>query len=226
MKIAVVGATGRTGLQVTGQALARGDDVIALARHPEALPRLGPGMASAAADVLDRAVLAEALAGPTPSCRHSGSARPASPSSSAPTGPRTCCTRWTPTGSASSPSSPPSRPAPRGAAVPAAADDHPRPGARVRRYLRRHAQDGGAAARQRPGLGLPAPTTAGQQESDRTLPPGREPATTQSAPHHLRRPGHRPAGLPHPPRPLPPGRIRRQLTSAAPVPATTGGTRA
>ena len=63
MKIAVVGATGRTGLQVAGQALARGDDVIALARHPEALPRLGQGMASAAADVLDRAVLAEALAG-------------------------------------------------------------------------------------------------------------------------------------------------------------------
>jgi putative NADH-flavin reductase len=63
MKIAVVGATGRTGLQVAKQALARGDEVIALARHPEALPRLGPAMASAAADVLDRAVLAEALAG-------------------------------------------------------------------------------------------------------------------------------------------------------------------
>ena len=37
--------------------------MIALARHPEALPRLGPRMASATADVLDRAVLAEALAG-------------------------------------------------------------------------------------------------------------------------------------------------------------------
>src|SRR5262249_55989288 len=43
MKIGVVGATGRTGRQVAEQALARGDDVIALARHPEALPRLGPG---------------------------------------------------------------------------------------------------------------------------------------------------------------------------------------
>src|SRR5215831_4749574 len=63
MKIAVVGATGRTGRQVAGQALARGDDVIALARHPGALPRLGPRMASAAADVLDRAAVAEALAG-------------------------------------------------------------------------------------------------------------------------------------------------------------------
>ena len=62
MKIAVVGATGHTGLQVAEQALARGDDVIALARHPEALPQR-PGMASAAADVLDRAVLTEALAG-------------------------------------------------------------------------------------------------------------------------------------------------------------------
>jgi putative NADH-flavin reductase len=36
---------------------------MALARHPEALPRRGPGMVSAAADVLDRAVLAELLAG-------------------------------------------------------------------------------------------------------------------------------------------------------------------
>jgi putative NADH-flavin reductase len=63
MKIAVVGATGRTGLQVVEQALARGDDVIALARHPGALPRRGPGMVSAAADVLDRAVLDQVLAG-------------------------------------------------------------------------------------------------------------------------------------------------------------------
>src|SRR5262249_4369416 len=63
MKIGVEGATGRTGRQVAEQALARGDDVIALARHPEALPRLGPRMASAAADVLDRAAVAEALAG-------------------------------------------------------------------------------------------------------------------------------------------------------------------
>ena len=62
MKIAVVGATGRTGLHVVEQALARGDDVIALARHPEALPRR-PGLAGAAADVLDRVAVAEALAG-------------------------------------------------------------------------------------------------------------------------------------------------------------------
>jgi putative NADH-flavin reductase len=63
MKIAVVGATGRTGRQVVEQALARGDDVIAVARHPEALPLRGPGAAAAAADVLDRAALTAALAG-------------------------------------------------------------------------------------------------------------------------------------------------------------------
>lgn len=62
MKIAVIGATGRTGLHVTEQALTRGDHVIALARHRQALP-LRPGLTSAAADVLDRAVLDHALAG-------------------------------------------------------------------------------------------------------------------------------------------------------------------
>src|SRR5258708_8198282 len=63
MKIAVVGATGRTGQRVIEQALARGDDVIAVAHHPETLPQSGPGMIGAAADVLDRAALAGALAG-------------------------------------------------------------------------------------------------------------------------------------------------------------------
>ncbi len=63
MKIAVVGATGRTGLQVVEQALARGDHVMALARHPETMPARGPGMVTVAADVLDRAGLAELLAG-------------------------------------------------------------------------------------------------------------------------------------------------------------------
>jgi putative NADH-flavin reductase len=63
MKIAVVGATGRTGGQVVEQALARGDEVIALARHPEALPQHGPHIAVATADVLDRAALTGALTG-------------------------------------------------------------------------------------------------------------------------------------------------------------------
>ncbi len=43
MKIAVVGAAGRTGLQVVEQALARGNHVIALARHPKAMPARGTG---------------------------------------------------------------------------------------------------------------------------------------------------------------------------------------
>jgi putative NADH-flavin reductase len=63
MKIAVVGATGRTGRQVVEQALARGDDVIAVARHPETLPQRGADVAVAASDVLDRGALAGALAG-------------------------------------------------------------------------------------------------------------------------------------------------------------------
>ena len=63
MKIAVVRATGRTGRQVVEQALARGDDVVALVRHPEALSGRGPGMAVAAADVLDRTAVTDALAG-------------------------------------------------------------------------------------------------------------------------------------------------------------------
>jgi putative NADH-flavin reductase len=62
MKIAVVGATGRTGRQVVDQALARGDDVVALARRPEALPSR-PGLTSATADVRDRAALTGVLAG-------------------------------------------------------------------------------------------------------------------------------------------------------------------
>jgi len=62
MKLGVVGATGRTGVQVVEQALARGQDVVALARHPRALPS-HRGLVSAAADVLDRASLAELLAG-------------------------------------------------------------------------------------------------------------------------------------------------------------------
>jgi putative NADH-flavin reductase len=63
MKIAVAGATGRTGRQVVEQALARGDDVIALARDPGALPWDDAGVTVARADVLDRAAVAAALAG-------------------------------------------------------------------------------------------------------------------------------------------------------------------
>lgn len=38
MKIAVLGASGRAGSQITQEAVARGHDVIAFARHPEKIP--------------------------------------------------------------------------------------------------------------------------------------------------------------------------------------------
>src|SRR5262249_6030008 len=63
MKIAVVGAAGRTRPAVTRQALPGGDDVIALGTSPRGPTPARPAMASAAADVLDRTAVAEALAG-------------------------------------------------------------------------------------------------------------------------------------------------------------------
>lgn len=63
MKIAVVGATGRTGTQVVQQALLRGHHVTALARRPEAISLRQEGLVTAAADVLDYDSLLEALTG-------------------------------------------------------------------------------------------------------------------------------------------------------------------
>ncbi|CAI7978166.1 NAD-dependent epimerase/dehydratase [Frankia sp. Hr75.2] len=63
MKIAVVGATGRTGALVVEQALARGHRVTAVARRPEAVPARHDNLQVAAADVLDRDTLLPALAG-------------------------------------------------------------------------------------------------------------------------------------------------------------------
>jgi putative NADH-flavin reductase len=63
MRVAVVGATGRTGRHVVEQALARGHRVTALARRPEVLSLRDERLLTAAADVLDRARLAELLAG-------------------------------------------------------------------------------------------------------------------------------------------------------------------
>ena len=70
MKIAVVAAAGRTGSLVVEQALARGHDVVALARRPEAV---GVGSVAAevedrhlvrrACDVLDPAAVTQGLAG-------------------------------------------------------------------------------------------------------------------------------------------------------------------
>lgn len=61
MRIAVIGATGRTGMRVVEQALARGHHVTALARHPEALVSSGADIVTA--DVRDQALLVERLGG-------------------------------------------------------------------------------------------------------------------------------------------------------------------
>lgn len=63
MRIAVIGATGRTGMQVVEQGLARGHFVTALARRAEAMSRRHENLVTAAADVLDRDSLLEALTG-------------------------------------------------------------------------------------------------------------------------------------------------------------------
>ena len=63
MKIAVVGASGRTGSLVVEQALARGHDAIALARRPETVTAQDPRLVARACDVLDPASVARGLEG-------------------------------------------------------------------------------------------------------------------------------------------------------------------
>jgi putative NADH-flavin reductase len=63
MKIAVIGAAGRTGRQVVGQALDRGHQVVAVARSPEKLDINGDRLTVASADVRDADALAAAVAG-------------------------------------------------------------------------------------------------------------------------------------------------------------------
>jgi putative NADH-flavin reductase len=63
MKIAVIGAAGRTGRQVVRQALERGHEVVAVARSPERLDVAGDGLTVAAADVRDTDVLTAAVGG-------------------------------------------------------------------------------------------------------------------------------------------------------------------
>jgi putative NADH-flavin reductase len=63
MKIAVIGAAGRTGRQVVRQALDRGHEVVAVARSPEKLIVNGDRLTVAAADVHDADALASAVAG-------------------------------------------------------------------------------------------------------------------------------------------------------------------
>jgi hypothetical protein len=52
MRIAIVGATGRTGRQLVEQALTRGHDVTALARHPDSISIDHPRLTCVAGDVL------------------------------------------------------------------------------------------------------------------------------------------------------------------------------
>jgi putative NADH-flavin reductase len=63
MRIAVVGATGRTGKLVTEQALVRGHDVIGLARNPDQVDTRHDRLTVRAADVLEPATLNAALTG-------------------------------------------------------------------------------------------------------------------------------------------------------------------
>ncbi|MDQ6658421.1 MAG: SDR family oxidoreductase [Actinomycetota bacterium] len=63
MKIAVVGATGRTGSQVVEQGLARGHYVTALARNPDPASARHPNLVTVRADVLDRESIGRALHG-------------------------------------------------------------------------------------------------------------------------------------------------------------------
>ena len=63
MKIAVIGAAGRTGRQVVRQALDRGHAVVAVARSPERLNLTGDRLTVAAADVHDGGALAATVLG-------------------------------------------------------------------------------------------------------------------------------------------------------------------
>lgn len=63
LKIAVIGATGRTGLEVVKQSLTAGHAVMALARSPEALNIRHPKLEIRRADVFDRASLETAFSG-------------------------------------------------------------------------------------------------------------------------------------------------------------------
>jgi putative NADH-flavin reductase len=60
MKIAVLGASGRAGSEITKELSARGHQVLAIARKPEAIPQL-PGVIAKAGDASDPAALADLI---------------------------------------------------------------------------------------------------------------------------------------------------------------------
>lgn len=62
MKVAVLGASGRAGSEITKELAARGHAVVAVARKPEAIPALS-GVTPVAGDASDSAALAEIIKG-------------------------------------------------------------------------------------------------------------------------------------------------------------------
>lgn len=62
MKVAVLGASGRAGSEITKELAARGHEVVAIARKPEAIPRL-PGVTAQAGDVASPFALADLIRG-------------------------------------------------------------------------------------------------------------------------------------------------------------------
>jgi putative NADH-flavin reductase len=65
MRLAVVGANGRTGIKVVEQALGRGHHVTAVARRPEQIRLRNERLTTATADALDAPALVRGLAGAT-----------------------------------------------------------------------------------------------------------------------------------------------------------------
>ncbi|WP_174274289.1 NAD(P)-dependent oxidoreductase [Sphingomonas bacterium] len=62
MKVAVLGASGRAGSEVTRELASRGHSVVAIARHVEAVPQ-APGVTPVTGDASDSAALADLIRG-------------------------------------------------------------------------------------------------------------------------------------------------------------------
>ncbi|WP_375398100.1 NAD(P)-dependent oxidoreductase [uncultured Sphingomonas sp.] len=62
MKVAILGASGRAGSEITSELARRGHEVLAIARKPEAIPA-APGVTAVAGDASDPAVLAGLIRG-------------------------------------------------------------------------------------------------------------------------------------------------------------------
>jgi putative NADH-flavin reductase len=63
MKLVVFGANGQTGRLLTSHALAAGHPVVAVTRHPNDLPVVGPGLTVAGVDVRDEAAVGDVVVG-------------------------------------------------------------------------------------------------------------------------------------------------------------------